>query len=491
MTFSGKKPGRGAGKRVRLQGHRRVFFAAALCVLVLFAVLFKMKDPEPEPLRGVISVNGAETGIMEGLFIREGKNTFLLRTDAVELLSLDVFDTAESFIVRDRSHQIELKKESGDYVKDSVLFSDDDSYRRPVKTEDALYVDGDFIFDFFGLTAEYYVSGDRSTVKLYLSKAEDADLYSDVSLKGKPKTKEDTAKAVTKEEEFVLSSSAGRMNPGELPTVPVPDELPGELESGEAIGAEPDPDSESVEQPDNHESGAGEDEASEVMREGPETEDVIKPTEPIASVDMGDGRVNRTPERPQRKTQEEFEKVWSDCKGSLINIFSGGTPSPGNIAWQQRTDNVIVFNPMRKGIYYDTVSVSYGLSDGTFVSAKFCSDWSDMAANTFDEGSAAYYRGIPGIYLNALCALLGESEGRSLFDYISSNADKAVTGGYEFSYDDNGNLQSAWSDAMVSGDGLRASVLDFSQWQDRETSYGLRYSVNSEGDGLRVRIFKD
>lgn len=39
-------------------------------------------------------------------------------------------------------------------------------------------------------------------------------------------------------------------------------------------------------------------------------------------------------------------------------------------------------------------------------------------------------------------------------------------------------------------DGIVASKLDFSAWQNRKTDYGKTFSIEVIGDGIKIKVYK-
>lgn len=457
----------------------------AAVILIAFLIIGIRTHSAKDTVRGVISIDDTETDIIDSLFLVNG-DKYMVDLDALNRLSFEVFRQENSCIVRNDKHQFEIYYGERTFKKDLTEFPDDEHYKMPVELDSHIYIDTDYLFDTFGYETDYLVSKDKSTVKLYLSKDTDSgELYGDIKLVDPDADIVPETVRETEVEEKYLIEEDDLQRPGEeLTTVPAPTEPALEEPEAEESNEESEGETESSNKAES-ESG------SEISINKPETipetkAPVIKKT-PITE----DGRVDRTPDRPKRKTDAEFKALWSGEKTSLSRAFSGGTPSSGNVALQVRNENMIVFNPMRGGIYYDTINVAHDNTDGTFITAEFCSDWSDMAADSIIEGSKAYYNSIPGVYRNTLNVLLGNEEGTALFNYIKETADKTVKGGYVYSFDANGNLKNEWQDDFISGDGIKASEIDFSMWQDKTTADGLRYSVFRKGEGFRIDIFYD
>ena len=450
-----------------------------LVTLIVGLFLCKKEKEEDKLLNGVISVNDNETEIQEDLFLFF-RNKYLIEVDAFNYLSLQYFENNNSIIIRDERHQFEANLDKNSFKVDLVEIEDDGNYEKPTVINDKRYVDTDYVFDTFGYTSEYQLSSDKKTLKLILKQKPD-NVYEVIRLT-EPKEKEPETEKVSLAEDSYISNNDKLQRPGEeLPTVPLPEET---IEASEEAN-------ESLEEAVENIEDSSSNNAVETTEASKESEAATKPQEAETIVTaISDGRVNRTPNLPNRKTDEEFKAIWNNEKNAIISIFSSGTPNGQNKACDIRNDTMVAFNPSHGGVYYDTICVSSDTLSGLFILAEFSSDWSDLANNTVSEESKSYYNGIPATYAATLNTLLGVEEGTKLFNYIKENADKTITGGFIYSYDSNGNLKSEYSDTKVEGDGIMASEIDFTDWQNRTTSDGLRYSVSRMGDGFRIEIYK-
>ena len=453
-----------------------IFVAITIVILILIGICvlaINGKDNTSQRLRGVIACKDNETDIIDNLFIKGKKDSYLINKDAFENISLEYFDNGDWIILRNKEHQFEINLQSGTFRMDLTEISDDSKYQRPVEIDDTWFVDTDYVFDAFGYTTDYLVSGDKKTVKLYLK--QDADnVYNEIHLVNKEETEPETVKETEVEEQYILDEDKVQRPAEELPTVPMPTESPGNNETAAETSAASD---------------------NSVLEEQTEAETIEETTPAVnnnnVSYSSEDGRVGRNPNRVNKKTDEEFKAIWNTEKNALTNIFSSGIPNGDNKAVDVRNDTMIAFNPMHGGVYYDTICVSSDTLDGLFISAEFSSDWSDLANNTIIESTKNYYNGIPATMSATLNTILGAEEGTLLFNYIKEHADKTITGGYIYSFDSNGNLKNEYSETKIEGDGIKASELDFTNWQNRTTADGLRYSVSRLGDGFKVEVYKD
>ena len=173
----------------------------------------------------------------------------------------------------------------------------------------------------------------------------------------------------------------------------------------------------------------------------------------------------------------------------MKNVFQNGHPSTGNVPYTERTEDFIAFNPMNKAIYFDTISVQHYSEGRTFMETVIASEWSDLALNTSNEDSKAFYNGIPAMVEAAIKETVGEEAGIRLFTWIKEHADQTKTGGYIATYDDAGKPVAVWSDGQV-GDGIMSTEMNFEGWQGQRTDDGLLFDVSREGEGIRIVVSK-
>ena len=212
----------------------------------------------------------------------------------------------------------------------------------------------------------------------------------------------------------------------------------------------------------------------------------------VSEVDpVGNGDI-QTPDDSVMISDKEADELWKEKKSTISSVFKGATPLPGSAPYRESSDGrEISFNPMTGGVYYDTLNITdepVG-EDSVLLKASFSGDWSDYAANTPVAGAKAYYNSLPAVYEATIKSLLGPEEGERFFSFIKNEADRMTKGGYILVWDENGTLQSQWTDDYV-GDGVGSSVTSYADWQGQATDDGLRYNVSRNGNGFTITIYK-
>lgn len=410
---------------------------------------------------GIVYLGDEDSGRVSGLFYGPCDGRYLIDTGFLEgRLGLDVFLLEGHAVVRNAHHQFDAYYGYPVYLVDGSEAASGSPYAEPYVSGGRTYIDASSLFDLFGYDLRSDLSHDKSLLSAYLQKREgNAGIYDEITML-KPAAMSET---VTSQPEIY--------DPGDLPE-------PSLVQPAEVLPTvSPADDTDYV---------------------PPAETDDIEVVDEVPDVDVHPGltaepdkRVMRTVNMPDHKTEEEFLTLWSEKKGTLVNIFSEGAPSLGNAAYAIRSDNMVVFNPSHGGRYVDSISVNAMPIDGGYIEARFIDDWSDLSGGTFVAESKAYYEGYPAVVHRTLIALLGQTEGDLLFEYIRMHADKSPQGGNVYGLNENGALVSYWSDEAVTGDGMLSSELDFEDWQNRVTGDGLRYSVSRLSDGICVMIFKN
>lgn len=217
------------------------------------------------------------------------------------------------------------------------------------------------------------------------------------------------------------------------------------------------------------------------------------------------------------------DEIWNSLVKKLEPVYTAGI-IVGNGA------NVIV-SP--KEISYDIASGGVIGNDitilknneyyGTFITAVIGDTWSDEVNDVNFASAKKAYANEADIKEKTIKAIVGDTVGKELFDYIRSHADKLNTsGGYVQATDENGNLikgrkiidpstiteampfgdpnaPSVWIDdpngpdyksvwVQTVGDGINSKALDLSKWQNRTTDYGKRFSLSNDS-GLMIHVY--
>ena len=434
----------------------------------IVAILINRTTKAENFISGYIITEGKQTEQIESLFYHTGDRYMIDINQVDELLNLDVIATSEAYIIRSSKNQIEIIPNSQDYVVNLNKIKEDDSYLVPFKHESGIYVDTEAVFSVFGYSTSYQSNSDQTVVELFLTKT-DGDPYETITLKDKvPVEVKETEKQI---EEGAISQTPDINQPGNntLPTVPYPEET-------KPVETEPFSEEKFLE-----DGGVYPDDIQEIIDNRPEETDA--PITPQI--------VERPETTPNKMSDEEFETIWNEAKNNIAEVYKTGSPATGNVPYLERTEDFIAFNPMNKAIYYDTISVLHNPSEeGVFMEINISAEWSDMALNTDNAESAAFYKSIPAMVEATIKNAIGENEGGELYSFIKEHADKTRMGGYIATHNENGEVVSIWSDGEV-GDGIMSTELNFEQWQGRETDDGLRYYTARKGEGIVIKIYKN
>lgn len=185
------------------------------------------------------------------------------------------------------------------------------------------------------------------------------------------------------------------------------------------------------------------------------------------------------------------DEIWSLMKEKLIPVYQDGIVSKD-------------FNgPDANGRYLHIDSYTYGYGNdiiweekdtstyggygeigiehndqwfGTFVTAWLGNEWSDLERKFDTAISKASYSQKPDIKEKTIKTVVGDKIGTELFNYIKQHADKVIP---DAEWNPNGNP-----------DGIKASKLDFSAWQNRKTDYGKTFSVEVTGEVINIKVYK-
>lgn len=216
------------------------------------------------------------------------------------------------------------------------------------------------------------------------------------------------------------------------------------------------------------------------------------------------------------KTDDEiwnlmFNKLEAVYANSIANTVSGLTYS-----YDAANKDEIAFEPGEAGTYGNDITISHNNEyKRAFIYATIGAAWSDQANNVATAYSKASYAQKADVKEKTIKALVGDTVGQELFDYIRAHADKTaggyityldesgnpVHGWYETILDDNGYVvgeifhenptnqeyKTVWSETC--GNGMGMDTLDWSMWQNRITDYGKTFSVGVVDGYFRIIIY--
>lgn len=210
-------------------------------------------------------------------------------------------------------------------------------------------------------------------------------------------------------------------------------------------------------------------------------------------------------------TGKSDDEIWELMKQKLEPVFVN-TPAmtmhEGATAWTAKDS--IAFEIAHGAIAGNDTTIYHNNTNyGTFVTASIGADWADQA-DIFEAAAKTIYAAKGPLKEKTIKAVVGDQIGQELFNYIRAHADKKDSG-YIIATDENGNPIRGWKETGVNGetdtftldpngpdyktiyvenhgDGINASTLDLSMWQNRTTDYGKRFSVVYD-DGLRIHVY--
>lgn len=443
-----------------LKQYRPVLFGEiVIFILFCIAMVFTkgLRKPQGTFVDGYIIAEGEKSSLTSNLFYQYGDRYMIDVRRLDKLLNLDVMERETGCIIRTSKNQIEVTPDEQTYTVNLNVIKEDDSYLIPFVSDDAIYADTERIFEVFGYSTEYQSNGDHSIVELLLTKI-DGDPYETITLYKKTFEIQESEKQI-EEDAVITRPEISQPGESELPTIPRPTEAFSEEKFLEEGGVYPD-------------------DIQEIIDNRP----IEKPNLPQV--------IERPEEGENRKTDEEFQEIWKESKSEMAKVFQSGSASTGTIPYVERTEDFIAFNPMNKAIYYDTISVLHDVDEETFMEVTISSEWSDMALNTDNAESIAFYQCIPRMVEAAIKYSIGENAGTELYNWIKTHADKTVQGGYIASHNEYGEVVAVWTDGEV-GDGIRSTELDFESWRDKTTDNGLRYYAARNGDGIVIKVYKN
>ena len=187
------------------------------------------------------------------------------------------------------------------------------------------------------------------------------------------------------------------------------------------------------------------------------------------------------------------DEIWSLMKNKLIDVYKD-TVYQGDYNTYDANGkcfhadcyafgygNDIVWSDNDTTTYggYGEYSVTYNDDRfNTFVTASIGNSWSDLADRlpNMSALAKASYAQKPDIVEKTVKTTVGDKVGTELFNYIKQHADKIIHDDY-------------WNPNNVP-DGIVASKLDFSNWQNRKTDYGKTFSIEVIGDGIFIKVYK-
>lgn len=410
---------------------------------------------------GYIVAEGERTGNYEKLFYKSGDRYLIDIYGVRNALSLEVSVNDTQVITRTSKTQIEMAVGSGDYKINLNAIRDDENYLVPFLEDDRLYVDTEALFSTFGYSCSFDYNEVQDLVQLRIEK-ESGDPYETITLRKQNPSYPTVPLEIGTESDVPKEGTISKPGESGLPLVEQPKETK-PISEEEFL----------------RNGGTYPEEVQKILDERPEVATATEAKRP------------QVVERPKAESgtipEEKLQQIWEEAKSNLKNVFQSGHPSTGNVPYTERTEDFIAFNPMNKAIYFDTISVQHHAEGRTFMETVIASEWSDLALNTSNEETKAFYNGIPVMVEAAVKETVGEAAGSRLYAFIKEHADQTKTGGYIATYDEAGNSVAVWSDGQV-GDGIMSTEMDFESWQGQRTDDGLIFDVSREGEGIRIVV---
>jgi len=440
------------------------FFLIALVFMILSALsgfLGRGTGGEGHFADGYIVAEGERSGNYEKLFSKSGDRYLVDIASVKHALSLDVSVNDTQIIARTTKNQIEMVIGSGDYKINLNTIRDDENYLVPFSEDDRLYVDTEALFSAFGYCCSFDYNEVQELVQLRIEK-ESGDPYETITLRKRNPSYPTVPLEIATESNVPKEETISKPSESGLPLVEQPKET------------KPITEEEFLEN-----GGTYPEEVQKILDNRPEAETASEATLPQV--------VERPKADSSSVSEEKLQQIWEEAKSNLKNVFQNGHPSTGNVPYTERTEDFIAFNPMNKAIYFDTISVQHHTEGRTFMETVIASEWSDLALNTSNEETKAFYSGIPAMVEAAVKETVGKEAGSRLYAFIKEHADQTKTGGYVATYDETGNPVAIWSDGQV-GDGIMSTEMDFESWQGQMTDDGLIFDVSREGEGIRIVV---
>ena len=257
-------------------------------------------------------------------------------------------------------------------------------------------------------------------------------------------------------------------------------------------------------------------------------------TENGVAVHNGFGHVKVGSDEYLGKSDDE---IWSLMKSNLINGFENslvGSDMYGRRWYTYGYGKDRVWNDLDTSVYGTGIAVQHNplLNEDKSIMAWIGGYWSDIANDMTDPVMVAYYSNMPDVKEKTIKSIVGDNIGQELFDYIKQHADKTssgyktvlgadgqpIMGRYEWIEvesknsaddvieigDEYGNIRykanvfvedpNGYSKKRVYmenvGDGICADTLDLTMWQNRKTDYGKLFSVEANGSGVIINVYK-
>ena len=182
--------------------------------------------------------------------------------------------------------------------------------------------------------------------------------------------------------------------------------------------------------------------------------------------------------------EKDYDGLDADGKQIHIDAYSYGYGN--DIIWHYKTMDTY-------GGYGETVLTHNDQRHNTYVTVAIGNEWSDLEQIFNDAISKASYANSVDIKEKTIKAAVGDKIGTELFNYIKQHADKRKTGGgyISTSHDEHGYPVMVWTDDPI-GDGIMAETMDLTNWKNKTTDYGKRFSVDyNSTDGLLINIYNN
>lgn len=233
-------------------------------------------------------------------------------------------------------------------------------------------------------------------------------------------------------------------------------------------------------------------------------------TENGVAVHNGFGSVNVGSSEYLGKSNDE---IWNLMYGKLVDTFENSLALSSSYTYAY-SDYAFQYNGKPAGAETTILNIDKS-DDELYIMAWIGPNWSDEAESMLSSAMMASYANAPDVKEKIIKTLVGDNVGTELFNAIKTHADKKSTGWQEVlgpdgnpikgnkrsTMDSNGNVtwyfeedQSGVQTKMEKvdniGDGIYASTMDLSAWQNRTTDYGKKFSLEANGEGFILRIYK-
>lgn len=425
-------------KNFKLKKEHIAIIIAAIVVVFLF-IFIKNGNDQGKFYTGSLSEGSKTTEEKPNLFYFQNGRYMINMDQLDDLISVSVIKSDSSYNIVTSFNQLSVDSKDRNYKFNYKEVSDKSWLKPTTMKNNAFYADANAIFNTLGYDITYILSADKTSVIGVIERSSGSSQYQfndiDVVEKG---TKKEVANAPQVEESAIDGSNVNDNTPnnGDMKTVPQPDKNQVDLGPNATT---------STVNPILTNSGSG-----ETAKDG-----VIK--------------------YENGMTDEDYEKIWNTYHDELKTLWSNSASNVRQKAFNEFDPNFISYNWRTGAILYDTIEiVKNTVDDSNWLILQFSNDWSDFAQNCKNESSKAFYAGVPEVYRRTMIDVLGEKTGQELFDYIKPFADRTTT-----------------IKDVVWGDGVMASQIDFTNWQNRRTDSGIRFCVYNTDNTMWIELYKE